>query len=74
MIIFCLYTISRNDYISISFQLQGGGDMSALKHFNTGAIRQGFIIDEVIDIHSFDLLFMKGHHDLIMIRGRDTCI
>jgi hypothetical protein len=27
--------------------LQGGGDMSALKHFNTGSIRQGFIIDEV---------------------------
>ena len=29
------------------FQLQGGGDMEALKHFTSGSIRQGFIIDEV---------------------------
>ena len=29
------------------FQLQGGGDMSLLKNFNTAAVRQGFIIDDV---------------------------
>jgi len=28
-------------------QLQGGGDMSLMKNFNTAAIRQGFIIDNV---------------------------
>ena len=31
----------------ISFQLQGGGDMSLLKNFNTQAVRQGFVIDDV---------------------------
>ena len=31
----------------ISFQLQGGGDMSLLKNFDTQAVRQGFVIDDV---------------------------
>jgi len=29
------------------FQLQGGGDMAALRHFSTGAVRQGFVVDDV---------------------------
>ncbi|XP_063435143.1 BTB/POZ domain-containing protein 16-like isoform X1 [Mytilus trossulus] len=41
--------------------LQGGGDMSALKHFNTGAIRQGFIIDEEPHYHS-EVLSIHGFH------------
>ncbi|CAG2196476.1 BTBD16 [Mytilus edulis] len=41
--------------------LQGGGDMSALKHFNTGAIRQGFIIDDEPHYHS-EVLSIHGFH------------
>lgn len=40
--------------------LQGGGDMSVLRNFNTGSVRQGFIIDndplyhsEVFSLHGF---------------------
>ena len=33
--------------IVILLQLQGGGDMSLLKNFNTAAVRQGFVIDDV---------------------------
>ena len=33
------------------FQLQGGGDMGLLTNFNTAAVRQGFIIDNVSHTH-----------------------
>ncbi|WAR21509.1 BTBDG-like protein [Mya arenaria] len=51
--------------------LQGGGDMSRMKNFNTAAIRQGFIIDtdplyhsEVLSIHGF-------HFELKGVGARD---
>ena len=37
----------RHHLQNFSFQLQGGGDMSLLKNFNTQAVRQGFVIDDV---------------------------
>ncbi|XP_067656682.1 BTB/POZ domain-containing protein 16-like isoform X2 [Haliotis asinina] len=41
--------------------LQGGGDMSALKNFNTSAVRQGFIVDDEPHYHS-EILSLHGFH------------
>ncbi|OWF40204.1 BTB/POZ domain-containing protein 16-like isoform X4 [Mizuhopecten yessoensis] len=41
--------------------LQGGGDMAALRHFTTGAIRQGFVVDDEPHYHS-EVFSLHGFH------------
>ncbi|KAK3602023.1 hypothetical protein CHS0354_013064, partial [Potamilus streckersoni] len=41
--------------------LQGGGDMSMMKNFNTGSIRQGFVIDDEPLYHS-EVMSLHGFH------------
>ncbi|XP_070212447.1 BTB/POZ domain-containing protein 16-like isoform X2 [Littorina saxatilis] len=41
--------------------LQGGGDMSSVKDFHSGAVRQGFIVDDEPHYHS-EVLSLHGFH------------
>lgn len=51
--------------------LQGGGDMSLLKNFNTAAIRQGFVIDDEPLYHSEVMSIHGFHFELKAVGGRD---
>ncbi len=53
MVLLYIHTLVIFDDITVNerlLQLQGGGDMSALKNFNTSAVRQGFIVDDVSNL------------------------
>ncbi|KAL4232314.1 BTB POZ domain-containing protein 16 [Mactra antiquata] len=51
--------------------LQGGGDMSLMKNFNTAAIRQGFIIDTDPVYHSEVLSLYGFHFELKGVGSKD---